>query len=125
MKPETITHMIDLLKKDKLIFKKNFTAEDLTAELILKLQNKIKKEHKIIRWILGVTLLLMFLTFLYLYLTLNSSSKFTEYIVRFWYIFLPILTINIFIFFSKYNWNAKRNLLILDLLEKKVKTETE
>jgi uncharacterized membrane protein len=123
MKPETITHMIDLLKKDKLIFKKNFTAEDLTAELILKLQNKIKKEHKIIRWILGVTLLLMFLTFLYLDLTLNSSTKFTEYIVRFWYIFLPMLTINIF--FSKYNWNAKRNLLILDLLEKKVKTETE
>jgi uncharacterized membrane protein len=123
MKPETITHMIDLLKKDKLIFKKNFTAEDLTAELILKLQNKIKKEHKIIRWILGVTLLWMFLTFLYLDLTLNSSTKFTEYIVRFWYIFLPMLTINIF--FSKYNWNAKRNLLILDLLEKKVKTETE
>lgn len=123
MKPETITHMIDLLKKDKLIFKKNFTAEDLTAELILKLQNKIKKEHKIIRWILGVTLLWMFFTFLYLDLTLNSSTKFTEYIVRFWYIFLPMLTINIF--FSKYNWNAKRNLLILDLLEKKVKTETE
>ncbi|MGM0505076.1 MAG: hypothetical protein ACQESQ_10680 [Bacteroidota bacterium] len=123
MKPESITSMIDLLKKDKLIFKKDFIAEDLTAELILKLQKKIKKEHQIIRWILGVTLLLVFLTFLYLETTLNSSTKFTEHIVRFWYIFLPMLTINIFL--SKYSWNAKRNLLILDLLEKEMITETE
>jgi hypothetical protein len=123
MKPESITHMIDLLKKDKLIFKQNFTAEDLTAELILKLQKKIKKEHQIIRWILGVTLLLVFLTFLYIELTLNSSTKFAEHIVRFWYIFFPMLTINIFL--SQYSWNAKRNLLILDLLEKEMITETE
>jgi len=123
MKTETVTQIIDLLKKDKLIFKKDFTAEDLTAELILKLQQKIKKEHKIIRWILGVTLLLMFLTFLYLELTLNNSTKFAEHIVRFWYIFLPMLTINIFL--SKYSWNAKRNLLILDLLEKEVITGTK
>ncbi|MFO7843595.1 MAG: hypothetical protein R6V16_07260 [Bacteroidales bacterium] len=123
MKPESITSMIDLLKKDKLIFKKDFIAEDLTAKLILKLQKKIKKEHQIIRWILGVTLLLVFLTFLYLETTLNSSTKFTEHIVRFWYIFLPMLTINIFL--SKYSWNAKRNLLILDLLEKEMITETE
>ncbi|MDK2977902.1 MAG: hypothetical protein PWP52_616 [Bacteroidales bacterium] len=123
MKTETITHIIDLLKKDKLIFKKDFTAEDLTAELILKLQQKIKKEHQIIRWTLGVTLLLVFLSFLYLDLSLNSSTKFAEHIVRFWYIFLPMLTINIFL--SKYSWNAKRNLLILDLLEKEKITETE
>jgi len=123
MKPETITQMIDLLKKDKLIFKKDFTAEDLTAELILKLQKKITKENKIIRWLLGATLLLIFLTFLYLELTLNSSTKFAEHIVRFWYIFIPMLTINIFL--SKYSWNAKRNLLILDLLEKEMITETE
>ncbi|MDY6800723.1 MAG: hypothetical protein SVU94_05810 [Bacteroidota bacterium] len=123
MKPETITQMIDLLKKDKLIFKKDFTSEDLTAELILKLQKKIKKEHLIIRWLLGVTLLLIFLTFLYLELTLNSSTKFAEHIVRFWYIFIPTLTINIFL--SKYSWNAKRNLLILDLLEKEIITETK
>src|SRR6056297_639422 len=123
MKPETITQMIDLLKKDKLIFKKDFTAEDLTAELILKLQKKITKENKIIRWLLGATLLLIFLTFLYLELTLNSSTKFAEHIIRFWYIFIPMLTINIFL--SKYSWNAKRNLLILDLLEKEMITETE
>jgi len=34
-----------------------------------------------------------------------------------------MLTINIFL--SKYSWNAKRNLLILDLLEKEMTTETE
>ncbi|HKL07942.1 MAG TPA: hypothetical protein VJ896_04155 [Bacteroidales bacterium] len=123
MKPETTTQLIDLLKKDKLIFKQDFTSEDFTTELILTLQKKIKKEHQIIRWILGVTLLLVFLTFLYLELTLNRSTKFAEHIVRFWYILLPMLTINIFL--SKYSWNAKRNLLILDLLEKEMTTETE
>ncbi|MEE4196895.1 MAG: hypothetical protein V2I54_04570 [Bacteroidales bacterium] len=122
MKPETINQMMDLLKKDKLIFNKNFSVEDLSAELVAKLQKKIKREHQIIRWVLGVSLFFVFLTFFSLELTLNRSAKFTGYLVRFWYFLLPMLMIIVFV--SKYSWNAKRNLLILDLFEKEMITET-
>lgn len=118
MQDSTINYLIHLLKKDGLIFKKDFSTENLTKEIMEKLKKKIIKQYKAYRWILAITLSLIFASFLYLDIISPNFSKFAQEIIRFWFIFIPIISINIFV--SKYAWNGKRNLLILELLEKEV-----
>jgi hypothetical protein len=118
MKDSTIQYLIQLLKKDRLIFHKDFTANDLTMEIIVKLRRKIIKQYKTYRWILGITLSLIFISFLYLDYISPNISKFGQELIRFWFIFIPIISINLFVL--KYAWNGKRNLLILELLETEV-----
>jgi hypothetical protein len=116
MQDSTINYLIHLLKKDGLIFKKDFSTENLTKEIMEKLKKKIIKQYKAYRWILAITLSLIFASFLYLDIISPNFSKFAQEIIRFWFIFIPIISINIFV--SKYAWHGKRNLLILELLEK-------
>lgn len=118
MQDSTINYLVHLLKKDGLIFNKDFTVDKLKEESVKKLRTKITKQYKVYRWILGITLSLIFASFLYLDIISPNISKFAQEIIRFWFIFIPIITINIFV--SKYAWNGKRNLLILELLEKEV-----
>lgn len=118
MKQETIDYLIQILRKDGLIFQKDFKAENITQEITAKLKIKIIKQYKSYRWILAITLSLIFASFIYLDLITPNISKFAEQIIRFWYIFIPMISINIFV--SKYAWNGKRNLLILELFEKEI-----
>ena len=118
MVDSTINYLIHLLKKDGLIFQKDFSAENLTKEIIEILKKKIIKQYKTYRWILGLTLALIFASFLYLDIISPNINKFAQEVIRFWFIFIPIISINIFV--AKYVWNGKRNLLILELLEKEV-----
>jgi hypothetical protein len=119
MQDSTINYLVHLLKKDGLIFNKDFTADKLKEESVEKLRTKITKQYKVYRWILGITLSLIFASFLYLDIISPNITRFAQEIIRFWFIFIPIITINIFV--SKYAWNGKRNLLILELLEKEAK----
>lgn len=118
MVDSTINYFIQLLKKDKLIFQRNFTAENLTQEIIEKLKNKITKQYKTSKWILAITLSLIFASFLYLDIISPDISKSAHLIIRFWWIFIPSISINLFV--SKYAWHGKRNLLILEILETEV-----
>ena len=118
MVDSTTNYLIRLLKKDGLIFQKDFTAENLTKEIIEKLKTKIIKQYKTYRWILAITLSLIFASFIYLDIISPNITKFAQEVIRFWFIFIPIISINIFV--SKYAWNGKRNLLILELLETEV-----
>lgn len=122
MNDSTVNYLIHLLKKDGLIFQNKFTAEDLTTKWIEKLRRKITKQYKTYRWILGITLGLIFASFLYLDITSSGITKSTQEIIRFWVICLPLISINLFVL--KYAWNGKRNLLILELLEKEVLKNT-
>jgi len=118
MNDSTANYLLHLLQKDGLIFKKDFSTENLTPELIEKLKTKVINQFKHYRWILAISLILIFISFLYLDIISPGISKFAQQVIRFWYIFTPMLTINIMV--SKYAWNGKRNILILELLEKEV-----
>lgn len=118
MNDSTANYLLHLLQKDGLIFKKDFSTENLTPELIEKLKTKVINQFKHYRWILAISLILIFISFLYLDIISLGISKFAKQVIRFWYIFTPMLTINIMV--SKYAWNGKRNILILELLEKEV-----
>lgn len=118
MEDSTINYLIHLIKKDGLIFQKDFTKEDLTTEIIEKLKKKISKQYKTYRWIMAVTFILIFATFLYLDIISPSITKSAQNIIHYWVIWIPLISINIYV--GKSAWNGKRNLLILELLETEV-----
>lgn len=67
---------------------------------------------------MAITLSLMFASFLYLDIISPNITKFGQEVIRFWFIFIPIISINFFV--AKYAWNGKRNLLIIELLETEI-----
>lgn len=46
MQDSTINYLVHLLKKDGLIFQKDFTADKLTKEVVEKLQKKLSNSTK-------------------------------------------------------------------------------
>lgn len=118
MTDSTSNFLFQLLKKDKLFFQNDLTTEDLTKEIIEKSKKKVIKQYKTYRWILAVTLSLIFASFLYLDIISPEISKSGQEMIHFWVIWLPIILMNLYI--SKRAWNGKRNLLILELLEKEI-----
>jgi len=118
MNDSTTNYLLHLLQKDGLIFKKDFSTENLTPEIIEKVKTKVSKQYKIYRWILAVTLILIFATFLYLDIISPSITKSAQDIIHYWVIWIPLISINLYV--GKSAWNGKRNILILELLEKEV-----
>ena len=118
MKESTILELIKLLKNDSIITNKNFTPENLNEDSLIVIKLKIIKRFKTIRWILAIILLLVSLTFFYLALMDKDISRLGYFLIRFWFINLPMIAI--IIFFARELWNSRRNLLIVDLLEKEI-----
>lgn len=118
MKESTIFEFIKLLKNDRLISNKNFTPENLNEDSLIVIRQKINKRFKTVRWILGITLALITFTFYYLATMDEDISRLGYYLIRFWFIFIPMFIMNIF--FARELWNSRRNLLILDLFEKEI-----
>ncbi len=118
MKESTILEFIKLLKNDRLISNKNFAPENLNDDSLIVIRQKINKRFKTVRWILGITLTLITITFYYLASMDENISRLGYYLIRFWFIFIPMFIMNIF--FARELWNSRRNLLIVDLLEKEV-----
>jgi hypothetical protein len=118
MKEATKNDLIELLKKDQLIRNKNFTHENINEDFLIVTRLKIQKRFKTIRWILAITLILIALTFFYLAWMDKDISRLGYFLIRSWFINLPMITV--IILFARELWNSRRNLLIVDLFEKEI-----
>jgi len=116
MNDSTVNYLMHKLKEDRLFFQNNLVVEDLTKEIIEKTRKKVTKQYKIYRWMLAAMLSLIFATFLYLDIISPSITNSAQDIIRFWVIWLPLLSMNLYLL--RRAWNGKRNLLIIELLEK-------